>query len=255
MEAKVQAEVVPRPIEQLANWWSDSELPFYDLTQKLVEREGQVASLTQALVGREGQIASLTQALVGREGQIASLTQALVGREGQIASLTKALVGREGQIASLTKGLVGRGGQIASLTKALVGREGQIASLTKALVEREGQVANSFTTSYSWRLMAPLRGFRPALRNGALRFRGIQTHLLERKSSMDEFFDAEFYLKEYPEVANVRIDPLHHYLEYGWREGRIPSPSFSTLLYLNNNPDVAYCEYESVAALPAPWPD
>ena len=60
-----------------------------------------------------------------------------------------------------------------------------------------------------------------------------------QSDEMSGYFDAEFYLKEYPEVANARIDPLHHYLEYGWWEGRDPSPSFSTLLYLSNNPDVA----------------
>ena len=43
------------------------------------------------------------------------------------------------------------------------------------------------------------------------------------------FFDAEFYRTEYPDVASGGMDPLLHYLDHGWREGRDPSAVFSTL--------------------------
>jgi hypothetical protein len=35
-----------------------------------------------------------------------------------------------------------------------------------------------------------------------------------------------------------RVNPLEHYHQYGWREGRDPSKNFDTQLYLQNNPDV-----------------
>ena len=53
-----------------------------------------------------------------------------------------------------------------------------------------------------------------------------------------EFFDAEWYRTIYPDVAAARIDPALHYLTHGAREGRDPSPSFSTRAYLQLNPDV-----------------
>lgn len=51
-------------------------------------------------------------------------------------------------------------------------------------------------------------------------------------------FDPVFYLQEYPDVANAKLDPALHYLVNGWMEGRDPSPSFSTTFYLQNNADV-----------------
>ena len=51
-------------------------------------------------------------------------------------------------------------------------------------------------------------------------------------------FNEAFYLWKYPDVAAQGIDPMRHYLEHGWREGRDPCESFSTQGYLAHNPDV-----------------
>src|ERR1043165_1561136 len=52
-------------------------------------------------------------------------------------------------------------------------------------------------------------------------------------------FDLPFYLKSYPDVRDAGIDPMTHYVEIGWKEGRDPSPSFHTVAYLDANPEVA----------------
>ena len=52
-------------------------------------------------------------------------------------------------------------------------------------------------------------------------------------------FDRAFYLRTYPDVAEVGCDPLEHFLEFGWREGRDPRPDFSVSAYLEAFPDVA----------------
>lgn len=52
------------------------------------------------------------------------------------------------------------------------------------------------------------------------------------------FFDEKWYLKQYPEVAESGMDPLQHYLEIGWKEGKNPSENFDTVFYLKNNPDI-----------------
>ena len=51
-------------------------------------------------------------------------------------------------------------------------------------------------------------------------------------------FDADWYLQTYPDVERAAHDPLVHYLTLGWREGRDPSPSFSTGAYLELHADV-----------------
>jgi len=45
-------------------------------------------------------------------------------------------------------------------------------------------------------------------------------------------FDAAYYLKAYPDVAKLNLDPLLHYLEKGASEGRNPHPEFDHEFYL-----------------------
>src|SRR5215207_75686 len=40
-------------------------------------------------------------------------------------------------------------------------------------------------------------------------------------------FDADFYLKQYPDVAAKGVDPFEHYMKIGWKAGRDPSPNSS----------------------------
>lgn len=51
-------------------------------------------------------------------------------------------------------------------------------------------------------------------------------------------FDAEFYGEAYTDMHD-KPDRLLHYMIHGWREGRDPSPSFSTAHYLETHPDIA----------------
>lgn len=51
-------------------------------------------------------------------------------------------------------------------------------------------------------------------------------------------FDKDWYLTNNPDVAQAKLNPLLHYLRYGFFEGRAPGPSFSSKWYLEKNPDV-----------------
>ena len=53
----------------------------------------------------------------------------------------------------------------------------------------------------------------------------------------DNQFDREWYLLEYPDVAENGIDPYIHYINYGKGEGR--HPAFDRDWYLSEYPDVA----------------
>lgn len=54
-----------------------------------------------------------------------------------------------------------------------------------------------------------------------------------------EWFDRQWYLDTYPDVRSAEMDPVEHYSDFGWKEGRNPSAGFNTLFYLESNPDVA----------------
>jgi hypothetical protein len=51
-------------------------------------------------------------------------------------------------------------------------------------------------------------------------------------------FDAAFYLAANPDVAEAGIDPLEHFMRFGWQEGRDPTPEFSVVDYRAAFPDV-----------------
>ena len=77
-----------------------------------------------------------------------------------------------------------------------------------------------------------------------------QSRKIRRRSLRDKatiansgFFDAEWYLKKYPEIRNYPASPLDHYVEFGAAEGRAAGPNFDTLAYLTANPDVVAAGY------------
>ncbi len=53
------------------------------------------------------------------------------------------------------------------------------------------------------------------------------------------FFDTSGYLARYADVAAAGANPLQHYMQYGFLENRDPSGAFDTAGYKALNPDVA----------------
>ena len=53
-----------------------------------------------------------------------------------------------------------------------------------------------------------------------------------------DFFDGKYYLKENPDVAKAKANPILHYLQFGWKEGRNPSTLFNTNYYISFRPDI-----------------
>ncbi len=52
-------------------------------------------------------------------------------------------------------------------------------------------------------------------------------------------FDAAWYREANPDIAAAGIDPLMHFADWGWHEGRRPDPYFDPAWYLQQNPEVA----------------
>ncbi|CAH1208429.1 hypothetical protein PAECIP111891_03218 [Paenibacillus allorhizoplanae] len=51
----------------------------------------------------------------------------------------------------------------------------------------------------------------------------------------NNLFDRDFYLDTYVDIKQAGIDPLMHYIKWGWYEGRNPSNSFNTKEYVIEN--------------------
>lgn len=50
-------------------------------------------------------------------------------------------------------------------------------------------------------------------------------------------FDAKWYLEQNPDVREKGIDAAKHYVKFGWKEGRNPSPNFDGNEYLRQHPE------------------
>jgi len=53
-------------------------------------------------------------------------------------------------------------------------------------------------------------------------------------------FDAEFYLKSYPDVQGPHDKAFRHYMNFGWKEGRKPCDWFDRDYYLEQNPGCCF---------------
>ena len=68
-----------------------------------------------------------------------------------------------------------------------------------------------------------------------LMFRKLVDYLSIKRSGA---FDSAYYLLKYSDCRRADIDPLWHFVDWGWKEGRNPSSEFDTEYYLRTNPDV-----------------
>jgi len=63
-----------------------------------------------------------------------------------------------------------------------------------------------------------------------------KAYSLIKKSGL---FNTDYYLDHYPDVKKTGLDPILHFINFGWKEGKNPSDMFNTSYYLKNNEDVA----------------
>ena len=69
--------------------------------------------------------------------------------------------------------------------------------------------------------------------------------------SKSKEFNKKWYLQTYPDVAKAKVDPIEHYINHGWKEGRNPGPTFNTVSYLTLNPDVRNANINTYVNIPS----
>ncbi|CAN2536538.1 hypothetical+protein [Methylocapsa aurea] len=71
----------------------------------------------------------------------------------------------------------------------------------------------------------------PAIQNTTTEIGGKARHRLAIMSEIAPYFDAKFYISNNPDVARAGLNPLLHFVDYGWKENRNPSSVFDTKYY------------------------
>jgi Glycosyltransferase family 25 (LPS biosynthesis protein) len=188
------------------------------LKQLLSSHNGRAHDLRQqALASRENKVAGGKQTLTEREVRIGAPDQE---RTGEMGALREALANREAQASSLDAA-------ISALHTSTFWRVRAPLSAARRLSERLYYSRFGYPLVLAWRAFttcsrAPLRDWRAG-----------------RAIARSGLFDKDWYLQNNPDVAASGIEPVWHYVAHGAREGRDPSPSFSTAGYLADNADVS----------------
>jgi glycosyltransferase involved in cell wall biosynthesis len=252
--ARAEAELAKRDMALAAH---RSETA--DRDKALAAHRSEIADRDKALAAHRSEIADRDKALAAHRSEIADRDKALAAHRSEIADRDKALAAhrseiadRDSRLASFDRELGERNAQNRALTIALAGAQARATSTQSAL---QATVA-TFRNSTSWRLTAPVRaagqlfarvrlstiGYPLGLGWKALRARSVAPLREWRAARLiagSGLFDGGWYLRNNPDVAAARLDPVRHYVAFGAREGRDPSPSFGTRTYLERYPDVA----------------
>lgn len=91
--------------------------------------------------------------------------------------------------------------------------------------------------SLSWKLAKPIHRLEKMVKKNDQAHAEFIQHVGLLLTS--EYFDVDWYLRTYPDVADSQMNPAEHYLLFGAKEGRLPSPIFDSNWYLQQYPDVA----------------
>lgn len=193
------------------------------------DAEARVAATSRSLEERSHELRERTDELAMTR---AALAEALGDAERRVGELDVERARLLERIAALEPREV----EVERLKAALAANGERIRGLTAELAAERDRFARFRTEVARWTpILPPLRapGRLRAMRE-RLRARRVRAEVLR-----SGWFDEAWYVARYPDVADSGVDPLTHYLDHGWLDGRDPGPRFSSVLYRRRYPDVA----------------
>jgi hypothetical protein len=171
------------------------------------------------------QLAEANASVGARFDETRILTELVFSLEAEVASLSQRAAALEGRLAAV------RQAHDLESTALHAALEAQ-----RATIERFNRWSNTVLAGRTLKTARMLSGApREMLVPSLAKLDGVPDLQLLRQS---RYFHEAWYLHRYPDVAGRKMDPVKHYLRYGAREGRDPSPAFSTRGYLGRYPDV-----------------
>ena len=231
---------------------SSAEVRETQLLSQLRDAEWQIDSLKGRLQERDEQVADSRS----RRVELASVLQESTELRGQIAAQAATIHELRSVIRQLESKEAAQSAVAAKLTSSLAVARGKLLSAELRGAERERRrtallreaLASSLADGQM--LMRELEGIRASRSYRCLRW--VKDLRMDSRAgevlpvtvvpgvSPEEYvavltsglWDADWYIANYPDVADSGVDPFRHFLLQGWLEGRDPGPSFSTLDFL-----------------------
>ncbi|MGP1382498.1 MAG: glycosyltransferase [Thainema sp.] len=188
-----------------------------------------------------------------RDNKLDQMSSELEAKYAEITQLSEQIEAKNDELEVKTSEIEDWIAQIEVKQQRIQALEGNVYVLTQQLQEKEAQTQSLRQRLTLWqrqKLSTPhQRSLKHTVVGDIVRIpRWILTNQLKQKLKLRQaaklirstnLFDADFYLAQNPDVSVSGLDPLEHYLEWGYKEGREPSPFFSGTRYILENPDVA----------------
>jgi hypothetical protein len=219
---------------------SRNELQRADQAEQLAEQQAQMVLQQEQLTVLQDY---MTQQLAEKQEQLILLQDNMAQ---QLAESDKAVALKDRELAETRAELSNTHNELqqsyAELTQLslLLRQQQEVSAVAQTQLHAElnktRKQVNQLQTSQSWKLTAPLRAITSIFgKNDEMtkQFRKEQDAIVE-----SGLFDENWYLTQYPDLAQAGVEPLLHYLKFGGFEGRKPNPDFDSAFYLAQYPDV-----------------
>ena len=208
--------------------FSNSILYYED---KISYRDNVIKNLDNAVKYRDNVVKNLDNAVKDRDNVIKNLDNAVKYRDNVVKNLDNAVKDKDNVIKSLDNAVKYRDNVIKNLDNVVKDRDNNLKNLNNLLSLKE-QYIKRLQNSWSYRIG---RAFTYPLSIPLEFYKFIRDYNLIKKSNL---FDSEYYLANNEDVKNAKVDPIKHYLKFGWKEGKNPSVKFDGNEYLDKRPDV-----------------
>ncbi|MGP5191820.1 hypothetical protein [Vreelandella alkaliphila] len=214
------------------------------------QREEQ-KSAQQALTAAQKENTQLLSTLQQAQQAYETLNQeyqALAERkESQVAEQQRLVNAQQKNIDSVVTKLERRAAEVQKIQQQLEKSTQDTAHFRQQLEKRQKElnILRADTQRHISHLESLVQWLRVhAQRHAAVAYRDSRSYKKElpKQLAMLEatpFFDADWYLAQYPDVAKSGIKPAEHFIKFGAIDGRHPSSQFSTDFYLTHYKDVA----------------
>lgn len=234
---------VLRPVYRIAIA-SDAQLPEIasSVLEKPVKEANIVKDLYTVVADHQRVIDELNelirQAATDRQqilDEFSLLNRQFTHRQALINSLTSQLAESETRLQAMELEAFDRETRIESLSEQVNDRIRENENLKAELSRLQDEIVE-YASSDSWRITRPLRKKNKYFQNTLSFFKNIDDYFAIQRSGL---FDHCYYLKNNQDVRQADVDPLLHFLQDGWKDGRAPSAAFDTGAYLAVYADAA----------------
>lgn len=237
----------------LGSTLSERDQRLASLREELSRQEAEAAGLNRALAERDRRMSELETKAAEAESVAAAARQEGFRAKAQAELLRGQLEEVEARGAQLSQDLEARACDLHHMHQQVARRDETISRLSSARQDLELQLhlARGERDRIAYELASLRREMREAegrletrMARAVTRWpRGfLQRRRIEewRRALADcELFVPDWYRAAHPDVAAAGVDPLEHYLDTGWKEGRDPGPEFDSRYYVRRYSDMA----------------